>query len=298
MPDNILPANGAVVALERVGTVAGPAAADVLYLGKFGWGPFGTYNPITKDGAGGMPVQLDNSTGAIFGAPNEVAAANEGSTAGIIPLLKAILRDFRARIPVLGQATMAQSIPVTIASNQSALSLTGTVGLLVGGSSAAGGSGAVSTSTLRITQASEDQALIGATNSAAAADETTITGLNGVLKGIFARLRGTLTVAPTILGTTTREYSLANGLRTAFTSTSTAAAGLPALGTSREVRLAASARCWVVWGSSGVAAAAPESTSFVVEANTPEVIRIPSGATHFRVVRDSADGFLLMTPVA
>lgn len=105
-----------------------------------------------------------------------------------------------------------------------------------------------------------------------------------------------LTVPTT--ATTTREYSLSNAIRVAFTSTSTTEAALPTLGASREVRLCASQRCWIKWGTTGLSAAAAEAASFPVEANSPEVIRIPSGATHYRVIRDTADGNLHMAPVA
>ena len=98
--------------------------------------------------------------------------------------------------------------------------------------------------------------------------------------------------------TTTRTYSLANAIRKAFTATSTAEEALPTLGATREVRFAASARCWMKWGATGLSAAAPEAASFVLEANSPEVVAIPAGATHFRVIRDTADGSVLMTPVA
>jgi hypothetical protein len=101
-----------------------------------------------------------------------------------------------------------------------------------------------------------------------------------------------------LTSTTTRGYSLANALRVAFTATSTTEAALPTMGASREIRFAPSARCWVKWGATGLTAAAPEAASFVLEANSPEVLQIPAGATHFRVVRDSADGNLLLTPVA
>lgn len=163
----------------------------------------------------------------------------------------------------------------------------------------------------RVAMADEDRSLLGLTNSSAAADETATTGINGLLKGIFARLRGNLSTqlvagtanigdvdvltVPTV-ASTTREYDIVNGARVAFTSTSTAATALPTLGASREVRLCASARCWIKWGTSGVSAAAAEAASFPVEANSPEVIRIPSSATHYRVIRDSADGNLTLTP--
>ena len=98
--------------------------------------------------------------------------------------------------------------------------------------------------------------------------------------------------------TTTRAYNLAAALRVAFSSTSTTEAALPTLGASREIRFAPSARCWVKWGATGLTAAAAEAASFVLEANSPEVLTIPVGATHFRVIRDVADGNIHMVPVA
>jgi hypothetical protein len=109
---------------------------------------------------------------------------------------------------------------------------------------------------------------------------------------------GRVPVEVQTLATTTRAYSLANAVRVAFTATSTTEAALPTLGATREIRFAASARCWVKWGATGLTAAAAEAASFVLEANAPEVICIPAGATHYRVIRDTADGNLLMTPVA
>lgn len=102
---------------------------------------------------------------------------------------------------------------------------------------------------------------------------------------------------PTI-GTTTRSYNLTNAIRVATGATSTAEAALPTMGLTREIRFAASARCWIKWGATGLSAAAAEAASLVLEANAPEVLQIPAGATHFRIIRDTADGFCLMTPVA
>lgn len=159
---------------------------------------------------------------------------------------------------------------------------------------------------------------IGTPGDAAAADESSTAGMIALLKGalrelieVSAALSGTLTASgsftlsggvdvetvPTV-GETTREYALANSVLAAFTATSTAAATLPTLGASREVRLQATQPCWLVWGASGVGAASAAAGSILVGAYSAEVVRIPAGATHFRVIRAADDGSLLITAVA
>lgn len=98
-------------------------------------------------------------------------------------------------------------------------------------------------------------------------------------------------------GSSTREYGPTSVLQ-AFTATSSTATSLPTLGVSREVRLDSSAVCWVIFGTSTVGVAAAGATCMRFGINTAEVIQIPAGATHFRVIRETADGNLLLTPVA
>lgn len=137
------------------------------------------------------------------------------------------------------------------------------------------------------------------TSPATAAAQTTgnasLTSIDGKTPALVG---GLVPVVTPVNATTTRAYNLAAAIRPAFSSASSAEAALPTLGASREIRFAASARCWVKWGATGLTAAAAEAASFVLEANAPEVIAIPAGATHYRVIRDTADGSLLMTPVA
>lgn len=90
------------------------------------------------------------------------------------------------------------------------------------------------------------------------------------------------------------EY--AAGTRQAVGATSTAATALPALGPSRRLRVMASTRCWLRFGTSGVGAAAADGNSIPFAPDAPEVVVVPSAATHFRVIRDSADGFVTLTP--
>lgn len=101
------------------------------------------------------------------------------------------------------------------------------------------------------------------------------------------------------IGNGTREYNLAQGTRTAVGSASSAAIAIGTLGASREVMLIASTRCFLKLGASGVAAAAAADTDVLaLPADAMFHLRIPAGVTHFRVIRDTADGFLRVIPVA
>jgi len=100
-------------------------------------------------------------------------------------------------------------------------------------------------------------------------------------------------------GSGTREYNLAQGTRTAIASTSSAAVAIGTLGTSREVMLIASSRCFIRFGASNVAAAvAADANVLALPTDAMFHLRVPSGVTHFTVIRDTADGFLRCIPVA
>ncbi len=96
------------------------------------------------------------------------------------------------------------------------------------------------------------------------------------------------------LSGTTRQYAV--GTRAAVGST-TARTALPTLGDTHEVRILANTRCWIRFGSDSVEASVA-GTSIPFPADTPEVVIVPDSATHFAVIRDSADGFVTLTPVA
>lgn len=97
--------------------------------------------------------------------------------------------------------------------------------------------------------------------------------------------------------TGTRGYDLANNLRQAVLSTSSAAVALPALGGSRELMLHPSTRCFIRFGDSNVAAATVGNGQLVIEPGERFHLRIPVGVTHFRVIRDTTEGFLNITAV-
>lgn len=100
-------------------------------------------------------------------------------------------------------------------------------------------------------------------------------------------------------GSGSREYNFAQGTRTAVGAASSAAVAIGTLGASRELMLIASTRCFVRFGGAGVADAAAGAGVLPLAADERFHIRIPAaGVTHFKVIRDSADGFLTAIPVA
>jgi hypothetical protein len=116
----------------------------------------------------------------------------------------------------------------------------------------------------------------------------------GATAGVVA---GTVPVTPPVTSQTTREFNLDAGLSQAFATASTAGIALPPLGTTRELRLRATAQCYIVFGIGAGIAATSGATSLLIETALPDVIRVPATATHFAVIRDTADGILRLTPV-
>lgn len=93
----------------------------------------------------------------------------------------------------------------------------------------------------------------------------------------------------------TREYRIADAKRQAVGAAS-ARDTLPALGASREIYVMPTVRCFVCTGDANVAAQA--GMSHPVAADERFHLRIPAGHTHFAVIRDAADGFISVVPVA
>lgn len=136
-------------------------------------------------------------------------------------------------------------------------------------------------------------------------DELRVPALQGGAR-LFARALGVDTpaqvarLAPVALGGNdgTRQYNLGAGTRTAVGATSSAAVALGTLGAAREILLIGSTRCHVRFGAADVAAAVAGSPCLPLPADTMFHLRVPAGATHCRVIRDSADGHLSVIPVA
>lgn len=143
---------------------------------------------------------------------------------------------------------------------------------------------------------------IGATNAAAAADETANTGLNGLLKGIFAVLRvrlpalvgGLLPVSVPRFAWSTRAYDFAAGQRL-----TTAGAGQVRSGAvaATEVLLHAQVRGFFRVGD-GTVSASVGAGSIPLEAGEKFHLQITSGQ-FISWIRDGAtDGSLTIVPVA
>lgn len=111
-----------------------------------------------------------------------------------------------------------------------------------------------------------------------------------------AQLRATAIQTTDSLGGT-RAFNWANNVREAFTTSSTAAIALPTLGTSRELRVHTSVRAFIRFGASDVAAATVAAGQMISPADAPDVIRIPTGQTHVRVIGETASGSISLTAV-
>lgn len=184
----------------------------------------------------------------------------------------------------------------------------------------AGGGGGSGHSSAQLAQLEAINADLGTPTDAPAASPTATAGIGGLIRLGLEGLATALTNWTTLLaripalqsgnvpvvttasvtdptGNGTRGYDFANALRQAYTSTSTAAVALPALGTSRELMLMPSTRCFVRFGDSNVGAAAAAAGNLALAADERFHLRISAGVTHFRVIRDTADGNLSVTAV-
>ena len=95
----------------------------------------------------------------------------------------------------------------------------------------------------------------------------------------------------------TRAFNWENNVREAFTTSSTAAIALPTLGTSRELRVHTSVRAFIRFGASDVSPATVAAGQMISPADVPDVIRIPTGQTHIRVIGETASGSISLTAV-
>jgi hypothetical protein len=96
----------------------------------------------------------------------------------------------------------------------------------------------------------------------------------------------------------TRAYNFDQATRTAVGATSSAAVAIGTLSASREVMLIASTRCFIRFGTLSVGAAnATDANLLVLPADAMFHMRLPSGVTHYTVIRDTADGFVRSAPV-
>ena len=95
----------------------------------------------------------------------------------------------------------------------------------------------------------------------------------------------------------TRAFNWANNVREAYGTTSTAAIALPTLGASREMRIHTSVCAFIRFGASDVSPATVAAGQMISPADVPDVIRIPTGQTHIRVIGETASGSISLTAV-
>lgn len=101
--------------------------------------------------------------------------------------------------------------------------------------------------------------------------------------------------ATSAYGAGTREHSTATITRQSVGGTS-ARVAIPTLGTSREVYVMATQRCFFRTGDSTVTAAA--GTSHPLAADERFYFRVPAGHTHIAYIQDSAAGNITICAVA
>ena len=111
-----------------------------------------------------------------------------------------------------------------------------------------------------------------------------------------AQLRATALPTTDSLGGT-RAFNWSNNVREAFTTSSTAAIALPTLGASRELRIHTSVRAFIRFGAPDVSPATVAAGQMISPADAPDVIRIPTGQTHVRVIGETASGSISLTAV-
>ena len=98
----------------------------------------------------------------------------------------------------------------------------------------------------------------------------------------------------------TRTHNTAGGIRQAVGAVS-ARAALPTLGTSREMYVMATQRCFFLTGTSSATATNTTgltNMSHPLAADERVYFRVPAGHTHIAYIRESADGFISIIPVA
>jgi hypothetical protein len=96
----------------------------------------------------------------------------------------------------------------------------------------------------------------------------------------------------------TRAYNFDQATRTAVGATSSSAQAIGTLAASREVMLIASTRCFIRFGTLSVGAAnATDANLLPLPVDAMFHLRLPSGVTHYTVIRDTADGFVRIVPV-
>ena len=98
----------------------------------------------------------------------------------------------------------------------------------------------------------------------------------------------------------TRTHNTAGGIRQAVGAVS-ARVALPTIGTSCEMYVMATQRCFFLTGNGSVTATnatGMSNMSHPLAADERFYFRVPAGHTHIAYIRESADGFISIIPVA
>jgi len=116
-----------------------------------------------------------------------------------------------------------------------------------------------------------------------------------LLSRIPALVAGAIPTTDTKGGT--RQYDFSGNVRLTVGASSSSAMNLPTLYSSREVMVHASEKCFIKFGAAGVTPATQSNGHLIMEAGERFHLRLEAGITHFRVIRDTADGNLTITAV-
>lgn len=253
------------------GAYADVSATDPLPMTVVGTVPVsGTFWQATQPVSGTVSVSGAVAvTGTFYQATQPVSAASLPLPSGAAT--ETSVAAINTKTPALGQAAMAASVPVALASNQTALAVTGTFWQAtqpVSGTVAVSGSVAVTGTFWQATQPVSAASLPLPSGAATSANQST-------------EIAALATIG-------TRSYGTAL-TRVAVASTSAQSAAI----TGTEVLVHASVRCFIAAGSNPTAT----TSDIPLEIGEKFHLRITSGHK-IAVLRDTADGFLNVVPVA
>lgn len=215
---------GDIKVLQAVGddTVAPPVATDRIAGRDFqkikaGWGAAGVFQETTDTDGVRLPIG-----GAQVGALTETAPGSDTAASGLNGRLQRIAQRITSLIALLptslGQKTMANSLAVTLASDQPAQAVSGTITANAGTN--------LNTSAL-VLEANEATRL-GIVTETAPASDIASSGLNGRLQRIAQNITTLIGRFPTTLGQKTMANGLAVTLASDQSALPTTAAQLPA----------------------------------------------------------------------
>lgn len=95
----------------------------------------------------------------------------------------------------------------------------------------------------------------------------------------------------------TREFNWSSNVRETYTTSSTLAIALPALGSRREARVHTSTNAFIKFGTDSVGPATVGQGNMKSPQEAPDVIKIPVGHTHFRIIGETTGGNVSITAV-